>query len=78
LIYFPHHPFQSNDEVAVIPAELQELQNTIESIDPDRMTPREALDALYELKSLIRQVKKTALRRFFYAPTEKICASEMQ
>jgi hypothetical protein len=41
------------------------------------MTPREALDALYELKSLIRQVKKTALRRL-YAPTEKICASEMQ
>jgi len=44
-------------EVAVIPAALQELQDTIESIDPDRMTPREALDALYELKSLIRQAK---------------------
>ncbi|MBC3876886.1 DNA mismatch repair protein MutS [Undibacterium sp. FT79W] len=48
---------ETETEVAVIPAELQELQDTIESIDPDRMTPREALDALYELKSLIRQAK---------------------
>lgn len=50
-------PAEAEPEIAVIPPALQELQDTIASIDPDSMTPREALDALYELKSLIRQTK---------------------
>lgn len=50
-------PAETEPEIAVIPPALQELQDTIASIDPDSMTPREALDALYELKSLIRQTK---------------------
>jgi DNA mismatch repair protein MutS len=62
---------EAETEVAVIPPALQELQDTIESIDPDRMTPREALDALYELKSLIRQSKKTALRCGFFMRQQK-------
>jgi DNA mismatch repair protein MutS len=31
------------------------LDDALEMIDPDRLTPREALEALYRLKSLQRQ-----------------------
>jgi DNA mismatch repair protein MutS len=31
-----------------------EMENFINNIDPDRLSPREALDALYQLKSLLK------------------------
>jgi DNA mismatch repair protein MutS len=34
------------------PEETSELRNALDQVDPDSMTPREALEALYELKKL--------------------------
>jgi DNA mismatch repair protein MutS len=36
----------------VAPAEPSVLEQALAAIDPDRLTPREALDALYRLKAL--------------------------
>jgi DNA mismatch repair protein MutS len=38
---------------ADVPSPEEELRRTLAEIDPDRLTPREALDALYRLKSLL-------------------------
>jgi len=35
--------------------ELQALRDTINDLDPDSMSPREALDALYKLRNLFGQ-----------------------
>jgi DNA mismatch repair protein MutS len=37
---------------AALQAAPSELEDAVDAIDPDRLTPREALDALYRLKSL--------------------------
>jgi DNA mismatch repair protein MutS len=38
---------------ADVPSRDEELRRMLAEIDPDRLTPREALDALYRLKSLV-------------------------
>jgi DNA mismatch repair protein MutS len=47
--------------VPVFPAELQrdELREFLASLDPDSMTPRDAQDALYRLKSLLQNSRHT-------------------
>jgi len=39
-------------EVPAVPAALQDLLDTLDAIDPDVLTPRQALDLLYRLKAL--------------------------
>jgi DNA mismatch repair protein MutS len=41
------------DENRVEPPQKDELHRALEELDPDRLTPREALDALYRLKALL-------------------------
>ena len=41
------------DFSAAPPADDSELSKAVSDLDPDSMTPREALDRLYELKKLI-------------------------
>ncbi|MFZ6861122.1 DNA mismatch repair protein MutS [Undibacterium sp. Ji67W] len=45
-------------EVAEAEPANTELDDALTSLDPDAMTPREALDALYELKALHKQTRK--------------------
>ena len=35
--------------------EQSELERTLDALEPDTLSPREALDVLYSLKALIRQ-----------------------
>ena len=46
--------FAAPPPVAAAPAAASELEEALEAIDPDRLSPREALEALYRLKSLLK------------------------
>ena len=48
----PQGPQSGFDFSVPEPEGSNELQNAVDSLDPDSMTPREALDKLYELKKL--------------------------
>jgi DNA mismatch repair protein MutS len=50
-------PAQADDmhETPADVPEIDALAQALEEIEPDTMTPREALDALYRLKALARQ-----------------------
>jgi DNA mismatch repair protein MutS len=46
-------PDDNNRDVGHEPPPDDELRRALDGIDPDRLTPREALDALYRLKALL-------------------------
>jgi DNA mismatch repair protein MutS len=43
---------------AALPSEAEQLMEAVKALHPDEMTPREALDALYKLKTLAAKAEK--------------------
>ena len=48
----PQQPKQTNGK------EIEELIKSIEAINPDELTPKKALDILFDLKKNVLQIKK--------------------
>jgi DNA mismatch repair protein MutS len=43
---------------AAPPSEAEQMMEAVKALHPDEMTPREALDALYKLKTLAAKAEK--------------------